>query len=51
MISYKENEAENEKHIDKTLADLSLDMDIDTRYDMYLSIMMVICIKQHLINI
>ena len=39
------------KNIDKTLADLSLDMDIDTRYDIYLSIMMVVCIKQHLINI
>ena len=45
-INYFENKAEYEKWIER-----GLDMDKYTKYKMCLSIMMVICIKQHLSNI
>ena len=53
MINYDENEAENEKkdHIDTTYIELDQDMAANIKYKMCLSVMMVMCNKQHLSNI
>ena len=55
MINNNENEVENKKINRKDMTQIELGLDMDTndyaKYKMCLSIMMVICIKQHLRNI
>ena len=52
MNNGNENETENEKkdHKDTTYTDLGLEIPKYTKYKMCLSVMMIICIKQHLSN-